>query len=856
MSNKVDTAIAWNFENIVLSAYRWLSAHHKEGDRIYLFGDSIRSPSIGLSFELMSRYCRVLEGAYQVRALAGMIHKVGLILPGNEEQIPFAYQLYADHHSEEYEDPADASGASNIVEYLKTTFLRKSPRSVINGDAVKTSNVETFNMAKRFKQTFSRKGDVRVHYLGVWDTVSSIGLARSKSLPLTDTCEHFCYMRHALALDERRVKFQPEYACGGESWIPNRAQQPNANASMEPPRDNAGLEGGNIAMVRDELKSRPRVKEVCGGGIKSNTELNNAAIPALWMGNEAVTAGLDLTPSRAEWDWDKLKEDRPTESLSFVWRILEAYPFRQLSYKDVGSTCRRFHLAKPRIIQPGQKIHASVAFVGDGYYPKAKFSKGIPNGWDDIIGKGFIMAFEWTDALGDLLELDLFDHSSIPDIMDQLSNGQSHTRAALLGRLIFMASTRTGFEAITGHSQFKMFFNHLHDKDADVKTTACAVLAVLASQDYHFTGDQLSTLFNLLHDKDASMKIITCDTLATAALSRKGDCFTGDQSRALFDLLGDEDASVKVAACDVLGALAVRGPLFTDDQFRILLNLLDNKSDDTDVKIAICGVFMRLALRQDHDRPFANDATSKIYCLFVGSDKALRNAGLRALGGFQCSSIPTEVSTTICGLVIKAINGTSRDDAWSAAMALSSCIHEPDFFRAITKHIDVYKLIDVLIWPGAGASFVRGLVGLMAHGGPQELVQKAIARNPLRVAFRLIRMLGGDNDFTARRAGLQGVLAFCQSGEMAWTMRGVDMVKLLSRLATDKSNMPEVQHDVLLALEALVKDDVIANEAMEYSHESDSCLPEQIKCQLESDPRFRSDIGEDIVQSGIGVSTI
>ncbi|KAF8883578.1 hypothetical protein BD779DRAFT_1744270, partial [Infundibulicybe gibba] len=137
MSNKVDTAIAWNFENIVLNAYRWLSAHHKEGDRIYLFGFS--------------------RGAYQVRALAGMIHKVGLILPGNEEQIPFA----------------------------------------VNGDAMKMSDVKTFNMADRFKQTFSRMGDVRVHYLGVWDTVSSIGLARSKSLPLTDTCRMRAFLLHA-----------------------------------------------------------------------------------------------------------------------------------------------------------------------------------------------------------------------------------------------------------------------------------------------------------------------------------------------------------------------------------------------------------------------------------------------------------------------------------------------------------------------------------------------------------------------------------------------------------------------------------------------------------------------------------
>jgi uncharacterized protein (DUF2235 family) len=47
------------------------------------------------------------------------------------------------------------------------------------------------------------------------DTVSSVGIVRSKSLPLTDQTDHVCFFRHALALDERRVKFLPEYAHGG-----------------------------------------------------------------------------------------------------------------------------------------------------------------------------------------------------------------------------------------------------------------------------------------------------------------------------------------------------------------------------------------------------------------------------------------------------------------------------------------------------------------------------------------------------------------------------------------------------------------------------------------------------------------
>ena len=43
------------------------------------------------------------------------------------------------------------------------------------------------------------------------DTVSSVGTFRDKNLPLTDTADHICYIRHALALDERRVKFLPEF---------------------------------------------------------------------------------------------------------------------------------------------------------------------------------------------------------------------------------------------------------------------------------------------------------------------------------------------------------------------------------------------------------------------------------------------------------------------------------------------------------------------------------------------------------------------------------------------------------------------------------------------------------------------
>lgn len=54
------------------------------------------------------------------------------------------------------------------------------------------------------------------------DTVSSVGIVRDKTLPgTTDGMKHVTYFRHALALDERRVKFLPEYAHEDSTLLKN-----------------------------------------------------------------------------------------------------------------------------------------------------------------------------------------------------------------------------------------------------------------------------------------------------------------------------------------------------------------------------------------------------------------------------------------------------------------------------------------------------------------------------------------------------------------------------------------------------------------------------------------------------------
>ncbi|KAH7928737.1 hypothetical protein BV22DRAFT_1058171, partial [Leucogyrophana mollusca] len=437
LDNTIDLAIAWNFERVVLGAYRWLSENYKPGDKIYLFGFS--------------------RGAYQVRVLAGMIHEVGLILPGNEEQIPFVYELYADLKGQKFDRSRDDDRRPlNLAQRLKRIFSQKEEDW--SGD--EDEGGQPLNMAQRFKRTFSQRG-AAVHFLGAWDTVSSIGVVRKKNLPATDEFNHICYFRQALALDERRVKFLPEYVCGGESY-----------------------EG----TVEDSRACGPHVKEVwfagchsdIGGGSKKNTRLNNATVPVLWMGREAMIAGLKLYPSKVEWNWDELRKMKPAESLTWVWRVFEMFPFKRLSYTDRQKTTWRPHLWTGRTIKKGQKIHASVAFISN-YVPRATLSGGLPIGrWEDVLEQGRQDTTEWAKGLEGLLEMDFFDFSDTKAVIELVSNDMRDT--VLRRRLTFIASVRDGAAEIRRvDPALALFRKMLESANEEVVFSGIAMLVDLAS---------------------------------------------------------------------------------------------------------------------------------------------------------------------------------------------------------------------------------------------------------------------------------------------------------------------------------------------------------------------------------------
>ena len=284
---QLDLAIAWLLSDHVTDAYRFLMRYYQKGDRVFIFGFS--------------------RGAYTARAVAAMITKVGLLTQGNEELIPFAWDMFKREHKPE----------------------------VYEG----------------FRKTFSR--DVPIHFLGLWDTVSSVGWFWAP--------EHFQYtmnnpgveiVRHAVALDERRAYF-PQNLWGDK-----------------PPT--------NIDQVWF-----PGVHCDVGGGYPE-IEAGLSAIALQWMTGHAEAAGLIIDPAMkavvlpaqntpgSEYV-APFAGGPPHESLTGLWWILEYLPKRYQDPAAGFATRWILHRGRPRTVPENSKIHTSVferMRLVPGYSPK------------------------------------------------------------------------------------------------------------------------------------------------------------------------------------------------------------------------------------------------------------------------------------------------------------------------------------------------------------------------------------------------------------------------------------------------------------------------------------------------------
>lgn len=101
------------------------------------------------------------RGAFTVRSLAGMLHKCGLLRPDND----------------------------NLVEYASKIYNTEKNDDVATG----------------FKKTFGLP--CPVHFIGVWDTVSSLVMNAGKKFHNATLNPEVSFGYHAMSIDERRKDF-------------------------------------------------------------------------------------------------------------------------------------------------------------------------------------------------------------------------------------------------------------------------------------------------------------------------------------------------------------------------------------------------------------------------------------------------------------------------------------------------------------------------------------------------------------------------------------------------------------------------------------------------------------------------
>ncbi|KAJ7490759.1 hypothetical protein FB451DRAFT_1124330 [Mycena latifolia] len=228
ISKFLDEAIAWNLDAHVMGGYEFLMQNYTANDRICIFGFS--------------------RGAYTARSLAGMIHKVGLLPVCNHQQIPFAYKMYT------------------------------------------STDEKGWKQSNAFKKAFSI--DVDIEFVGVWDTVDSVGLI-PRRLPFTTSNTIIRTFRHAVSLDERRVKFKPNL------WNrPNNKEKSLSVTDQEilhAQRAHPTRKISQHLMERKYSRDRSQLTDIdevwfagchCdvgGGSVDNETEHNLARIPLRWM---------------------------------------------------------------------------------------------------------------------------------------------------------------------------------------------------------------------------------------------------------------------------------------------------------------------------------------------------------------------------------------------------------------------------------------------------------------------------------------------------------------------------------------------------------------------------------------------
>jgi len=303
-------AIGYGLEADICDAYVYIMNNFEPGDRLFLFGFS--------------------RGAYTVRIVTGLLRMYGLISPGNAPLVPYAIRMLM---------------AVNRLHKGATKGPPAAPHEA-NAEKPQDSKIkEIFGLADAFRQTFCGL-DCKPHFVGVWDTVSSVGWIENPiHVPYTATNADIAIARHAVSIDEHRAFFRTNLWALTEKGGPKDLKQ-------------VWFPGVHC--------------DVGGGYPESESGLSKVALE--WMLREAIAAGLLTDSTRVDTVLGRAgggyvapnpKADMH-ESLTPVWSIAEFIPKRHFNW-DKKKDEYRMNLFGRRVIPPQSMIHQAAYERGPEY---------------------------------------------------------------------------------------------------------------------------------------------------------------------------------------------------------------------------------------------------------------------------------------------------------------------------------------------------------------------------------------------------------------------------------------------------------------------------------------------------------
>lgn len=363
----------------ILDAYRFLAETYEEGDRVFLFGFS--------------------RGAYTVRALAAFIHMVGLLRPDQVNIADYALTVYkkAGWRSEEAYDAAKRRGGDRPA-----PVAAGGGKGGERGPPPDTSS--GFEAAWEFGKVAGTR-HVPIHFIGVWDTVSSVivpgetlfSLPRLRTLPYTRVNPSVRAIRHAIAIDERRRFFRSNKWKEGQTFVADPFARP-------PVKEKQDCEQLWFAGVHSDI----------GGGYPE-AESGLAKLPLIWMIEQASSKEHGLRINEETFRHLAWGEPRPGSRYDYVppdpcgklhnsltiwwkpleWPIPKSAEWRQ--WRRWSLLGFYWPLAEPRPVPPDAKIAPSVEERrrGCGYDPiNLKPHRGSsPEGWLSRFSRTIILLF-------------------------------------------------------------------------------------------------------------------------------------------------------------------------------------------------------------------------------------------------------------------------------------------------------------------------------------------------------------------------------------------------------------------------------------------------------------------------------